>query len=48
MLIRQKVAEKTDVKYGIRSYRSSKTDDDFFKNKFFSSDTEMFQKLTDT
>ena len=48
MLIKQKAVEKTDVKHSVRSYRSSKTDDDFFKNKFFSSESEMLQKLTDT
>ena len=47
MLIKQKTVEKTDVKHSVRSYRSSKTDDDFFKNKFFSSESEMFQKLPD-
>ena len=41
MLIKQKAAEKSDVKYITKSYRSSKTDDDFFKNKFFSSGPEM-------
>ena len=46
-MFKQKAEEIIEVKPSVRSYRSSKTDDDFFMNKFFSSEPEIFQKLTD-